>query len=171
MGLDRLEGRHFGTVANHDRRAHHLAPLRIGHADDRHVRERRVIHQCRFDLGRRHRLAAGTDDVLYPADDRVEAFIIERGDIAGAEPAVGGERLGGCLGVVKVAVEQQRSVRLHLAGDRVDADGARVLHRATRAGLALHVGVAQECHGTGLGRAVEHATRGRGDRAANAVEQ
>ena len=96
-------------------RGHDLAPLRIGHADDRDLGDRRVLAEHLLDLGRRDRLAAGADHVARPADDREVAVVVDRAEIAGVVPAVA-ERVGGRLGRVEVAVHEERAAQAHLAG-------------------------------------------------------
>jgi hypothetical protein len=48
--------------------------------------------EAQLDVGRRHVLAArGDQDVLLAIDDLEEAVLGEAADVAGEEPAVGGE--------------------------------------------------------------------------------
>ena len=75
-------------VAVHD----HLADVRAGRLE------------LALDRLRRDVLAArGLDQVLLAVGDAQEAVGVELADVAGAEPAVGVERLGGRVGQVVVA--------------------------------------------------------------------
>ena len=76
-------------------RAGPLAEALVGHGHDRDVAHRRVGVQELLDLGHRHLLAAAVDHVLDPAGDPHVAVGVDPGQIAGAVPAVGGDRLGG----------------------------------------------------------------------------
>ena len=68
-------------------------------------------------------LAAGGDDyLLLPAGDRQESLVVQFAEVAAAEPAVLGERLGGRLLVLPVAGEDRLAVDQHLAVVG-DADG------------------------------------------------
>src|SRR6266540_5171486 len=100
-------------LGHHDR-AHDLAPLRVGQADDRDLADPRVRDERRLDLARRHRLAAGPDDVARPALDRQVALVVEGAEVAGVVPAVA-QRLGGRVGLVEVAVHEQLAADADLA--------------------------------------------------------
>ena len=74
-----------------------------------------------LDVGGREVLAAGRDDdVLLAAGDRQVAVVVELAEVAGVQPAVAVERLGGGLGVLPVAREDVRAAHQDLAvlGDR-----------------------------------------------------
>ena len=59
-----------------------------------------------FEVLRRDVLAAGGDDqVLLAVGDAQEALGVELADVAGVQPAVGVDRLGGGALVLAVAVE------------------------------------------------------------------
>src|SRR5690606_15157906 len=66
-------------------------------------------------LHRADPLAAGLDDVLRAVPQPDVAVRVDRGDVAGLEPTVLGERLGGAL-VVVVAGGDPRAADLQLAG-------------------------------------------------------
>ena len=93
-------------------------------------------------LGGADVLAAADDHVLQATDDLDRAGRVDRGEVAGAEPAVGGERLGG-LGGVEIADAHLRSAGEQLAvvvdahldlADRVAVgDDRRHLRRSVRA--------------------------------------
>ena len=72
----------------HDR-ADLLAQDVVGDADHGGVGHRRVLVQDGLDLDAVHVLAAADDHVLGPVDDVDEALVVEPGDVARVEPAVG----------------------------------------------------------------------------------
>ncbi len=55
-----------------------LTPLRIRQADNGDIREFAARHERRLDLGGRHLLAAGHDEVVQPAED-AQAAVGRRG--------------------------------------------------------------------------------------------
>src|SRR5207248_9933726 len=86
-----------------------------------------------FDVGRRHVLAGDVDDQLFlPVDDRHVAVGVDGGDVAGVQPVVLINGLGGAGGVAAVAAHDRGTAgkqfaivvefELH-AGNR-HADGA-----------------------------------------------
>ena len=86
-----------------------------------------------LDVGRRHVLAGGVDDdLLLAVDDLQVAVLVELADVAGAQEAVLGHRLGGLLRLVAVAehhhvaADEQLAVvgQLHLDAGRRRPDGA-----------------------------------------------
>ena len=91
-----------------------LAPLVRRRADDGGVDHRRMRAQDVLDLARVHVVAAADDQLLRPSDDAEVAVGVELADVAGAEPAVGGERLGVGVGPVEVAGEHVRAPHLDL---------------------------------------------------------
>ena len=96
----------FGTLKRASRPAHHssssfagdavrdderdadLSPALVGHADNGHVGDARMLVEYRLDLGRIDVLAARDVHVLEPALDPVEALVVALGDVTGAQPAV-----------------------------------------------------------------------------------
>ena len=62
-----------------------------------------------------HLLPAPVDHVLDPPGDPDVAALVDPGQVAGAVPAVGRDRLGGQLGTVQVALEQAVGVHLEVA--------------------------------------------------------
>ena len=76
-----------------------LAEAVVGLADDDGVADTRVGLEGGLDGGDRDVLAAPDDDVLEAAGDGDPAVVVDRGPVAGVEPAVGEGGLGG-LGVV-----------------------------------------------------------------------
>src|SRR5919201_2543102 len=110
-----LVRRQAHAVAHDDDGEHRLAPPRIGHPDDGRLSDRRMRVEDVLDLGGVHVLAAADDHVLFAVDERQESLLVEPPEVAGAEPAVGGERLGRRLGLVPVAGEHVRPTELDLA--------------------------------------------------------
>ena len=92
-----------------------LAPLLVGHADQRGLGDARVGEHHRLDLGRVDVLAAGDEHVLRAALDGEEALVVLDGEVAGLQPAVA-DRLGGCLGPAPVAGGDVRAADQQLAG-------------------------------------------------------
>ena len=104
----------------------------------------------RLDVRRRHVLAGRVDDqLLLAVDDRDVAVLVDRGHVAGVQPAVVVERLGGAVGQVAVAdhddlrADEQLAVlgQLDLDARRRQPDGADLdplarVRRARAAGLA-----------------------------------
>ena len=94
-----------------------------------------------LELGGGDVLAAGGDDelLLAPGDTQV-AVLVEGADVAGAEPAVCREGLGGGLGVVVVGGEHTQTPHLDLVV-LTDADLVAAYGRADGADLVEPVGV------------------------------
>ena len=99
----------------HDEGAGALAEALVGHGHDRHLGDRGVGVEQLLDLGHRHLLAAAVDDVLDAPGDPQLPVAVERGEVAAAIPAVGGDRLRGQVGPVEVAVEQAVGEHLEVA--------------------------------------------------------
>src|ERR1700691_3105341 len=95
------EGNHFGRVDAgpvpwHDDGPHGLAPPLIRDADHGDLGEIRVGGEDILDLCRIDVLASGDDQVLSPVDEVDPTLVVQVPEVAGAQPAVLGER-GGCL--------------------------------------------------------------------------
>ena len=121
--------------------------------DDEHLADEWVAAQAVLELGGGDVLASGGDDeLLLASGDAQVAVLVEGADVAGAEPAVGGEGLGGGRGVVVVGGEDSDTADLDLLvltdADLVAADG-----RADGADLVEPVGVDAD-RADGLGQAV-----------------
>ncbi len=82
-----------------DERGDPLAHEFVGIADRDRVAHVGMRFELVLDLGGRDVLAAPDDDVLQAADDREPAVVVERREVAGAEPAVGVERVGVVRGI------------------------------------------------------------------------
>ena len=85
--------RQLGALLEHDARQRPLAPLVVGDADDGGLLDLRVGHQLVLQLDRRDPLAARLDEVLGAVDEAHAAPLVDRGHVAGAQPAVVGEAL------------------------------------------------------------------------------
>ena len=59
-----------------------------------------------LDLAREHVEPTGDDHVLGAVDDEPEPVFVFTRDVAGVQPAVGGERLRGLLGQIEVTTGQ-----------------------------------------------------------------
>ena len=87
----------------HDERLADLAEPLVGNADDRGLRDRRVLAQHLLDLGGVAVEAADDEHVLAAIRDAQEALLVEHADVAGVQPAVGVDRLGRRGGILEVA--------------------------------------------------------------------
>ena len=118
-----------------------------------------------LDVRRRHVLAGGVDDeLLLAVDDLQIAVLVELADVAGVQPAIGVDRLGGLLGRAAVAEHHDLAAHEHLAviGDR-DLDAGR--GRADGAELDL-LGRVDAAGAAGLGHPPQL-----GERDADRVEE
>src|SRR6267142_5829398 len=91
-----------------------LDPLGVRHGDHRRLQHLRVAHDQVLDVHARHPLAPGLDQILGPVGDLDVAFRVDRGDVSGAEPAVGREAVRR-LGVVVVGGDDPGAAHLQLA--------------------------------------------------------
>ena len=107
------------TRAQHDERHTDLAQPLVGDADHRGLLNVGVAKQRVLDLGRVGVEAAHDEHVLRPADDAQAAALVDHAEVAGAQPAVGGERRGGRLRVVEVASHHGRASQHDLPGSPV----------------------------------------------------
>src|SRR6476661_285497 len=127
-----------------------------GAVDEELADERAQPLEARLDLGRRDVLAAGgLEDVLLAVGDVEEAALVDAPDVAGVEPAVLGQHLGGRLGVVVVAAHDAGALDEDLTVLVGDADlraGQRPAHRAVLVRAVLG-GVHRRARGR-LGQAV-----------------
>src|SRR2546430_1281866 len=72
-----------------------LAEHLVRDADDGGVDDAGMLEQHLLDLDAVHVLAAPDDHVFRPVDEVQEPVLVEPSNVAAAEPAVGGDRLGG----------------------------------------------------------------------------
>ena len=93
-----------------------LAALAVGQADHGHVADARVCVEQVLDLLGGDVLALADDDVLQATGEHDVAVGADVADVAGAEPAVVVERLGGQLGV-GVPLGDHRALDADLAVD------------------------------------------------------
>ena len=130
-----------------DERRRDLADLDVGHADHGGVGHVGVFEEHCFELGRCHLEAVVLDQLLDPPDDEQVPVGVDAGEIAGVQPAVGVDGLGGRGGVVEVSGHHLWSPHEQLA-DLVDTEcsafvvdderfGVRHGHAA---GARFHVG-------------------------------
>ena len=92
-----------GTLLEHDEGLGRLAAGVVGHGEHRGLEDGRVLLKHALDLVGRDVLAGRDDEVLLAPRDPQVAVGVDAGHVARAEPAVGGERLGGLVGSVVVA--------------------------------------------------------------------
>ena len=83
------------AVTQDHRRDRHLALALVGHPDHRRLGDGGVLAERRLHLDREHRVAAVLDHVLLAAGELEHPEAPAAGEVAGAQPAVGGERLVG----------------------------------------------------------------------------
>ena len=132
---ERLDGHAARAGARDDHRGHDLAPLHVGHADDRDLERRRDASPSTASTsgGATVSPPVRITSRARPTIDDV-AVVVEHAEIAGVVPAVD-ERLGGRVGIVEVAVHQERAAHADLAAlvePHLDAG----LRDADAAGLA-----------------------------------
>ncbi len=123
----------------------------IGNADDGRIGNRWMGQQQRLELGRRDLESLELDQLLDPIDDRQVAVLVDEADVAGMQPAVFVDRVGGCLRVVQVPLHHLRSTHPHLA------DAAHVLVVAV---LHVHDPAFGIRHGDAAGAGLEPAHPG-----------
>src|SRR5690606_37440576 len=99
-----------------------FAVIRVRHADDGRFDDARERVERQLDFLGIDVVAAAEDQILGTSDDGEVAVRIQLTDVAGAEPAVGGEFLARLFGHAPVTGEHVRSLDLHHAGR---ADGQR----------------------------------------------
>ena len=144
-----LVSRRLLALAQHHARERALAPLGVRQADHRGLGHRRVRHDLVLELDRADPLAARLDHVLGAVAQLDVAVRIDGGDIAGLQPPVVGERLGGPLVVVvgrrdpraahlqltrRLAVPRLLLGRARLHDARLDPE-QRLAHRGAQVGL------------------------------------
>src|SRR5262245_43999871 len=91
MARQLLERGSLGAGAQAQDRTRDLSRRSVGHPDDGHLRDSRMVGEHVLDLARTDVLALADDDVLLAARDAEIALAVERAQVAGAEPPVGGE--------------------------------------------------------------------------------
>src|SRR5215470_8976216 len=90
-----------------------LTPVGVWYPGDGGLGDGGVLLQHRFDLTGVDVEAAGDDHLLDAAADlQLARGGVEAADVAGAEPAIGGEGLGRGCGVARVTVEDVRAADL-----------------------------------------------------------
>ena len=113
----------------------------------------------RLDVRRRHVLAGRVDDELLLAVDDLEvAVLVELADVAGVQPAVGVDRLGGLLGLVAVAPPMTTSERISTSPSSASlistpATGGPTVPILILSGGLTRAGAAGLGHAPQLGRA------------------
>ena len=91
---DDVVGRQPGAGAQHDQRLDRLAGVGVGDAEDGRLLDVGVRQQHLLDLARVDVEAADQDQLAPPVDQVQVAVLVEVGDVAGGEPAVGVRALG-----------------------------------------------------------------------------
>ena len=82
-------------VGHHDVGLHRLARVRVGHADDRDLRRRRGARASTSSTSAGYTLKPDTMiRSLARSTRKRKPVVVDHGDVAGAQPAVGGERRG-----------------------------------------------------------------------------
>ena len=114
--LDEIDELGLGDISlERDEGGADLAEPSIGHAHDLRSRDRGMRQQHLLDLGRGDVLATDAEDVLGAADHAQATVLGQHADIAGAQPAVLGEHLGGFVRVLVVAAHHVPAAHLNLA--------------------------------------------------------
>ena len=94
-------------LAEHDERLDELAAIRVGHADDGALGDRRMLEERALDLERADAVGRGEDHVVRSADEPEVALLVADGTIARHVPAVA-ERRVRVVGRLPVAGEERR---------------------------------------------------------------
>src|SRR6185437_1120329 len=92
-----------------------LVPFRMLDADDRGLGDVRVAHRRVLDIDRADPLAAGFDHVLAAVDDLHIALLVDRRDVAGAEPALVVEGRRARRLIIEIAADDPRAAHQQLA--------------------------------------------------------
>ena len=159
VGVDGL-----ARLRSHDG-VHGLDPLGVRDAEDGDLGNLRVGGDDALDLGAVDVLAATDDHVLDPVEDIDEALVVGAAEVAGAQPAVLGDRFRRGLGLAEVALHRLLGAEPHLTrltrrdilpGVGVDDAHLRALDGLARGGEPLGVGFV--------------AVRGRAERGDDATE-
>ncbi len=109
-------GRPSRPGASDDERHADLAEPLVGDADHRGLLDVGMAQQRVLDLGRVGVEAADDEHVLRPADDAQAPGVVDHAEVAGAQPAVGRQRLRGRLGIVEVVRHDAAAAQQDLAG-------------------------------------------------------
>src|SRR3954453_23601015 len=111
------------VAGRHDERDDLLAPALGRHAGDRDLGDGRMVLERRLDLPGINVEPAADDELLRaPGDLEAAVPVVDPAEVAGAEPAVAGQRLRRRLGPVPVAVEDLRAADEDLAVLAVEPD-------------------------------------------------
>src|SRR5690606_14274738 len=105
------------TLVAHDAGDRALTPLRVGYADDRRLLHLGHRNDLVLELDGADPLAARLHKVLRAVDEEDVSLRIDRRDVAGLQPTVGGERLVVPV-VAVVAGRDPRAALLQLAAAR-----------------------------------------------------
>jgi len=92
------------------KRDRNLAVGGVRAGDDGGVGHRRVARQERLQLGGRDLVGADLDELLEPVDDEHVAVLVHVAEVAGVQPFVGVEDLGGGIGTAQVAGHHLRTL-------------------------------------------------------------
>src|SRR3954451_22608266 len=144
-------------AGGNDERDDLLAPAFRRHAGDGDLRDGRVVLERRLDLARVDVEPTADDELLAAAGDlEAPVLVVEPAEVAGAKPAVAGERLGRRVRPAPVAVEDLRTADEDLAIGAVEAhlDAGQRPADAARAPRAV-VGVGDVEAGLGAAVALE----------------
>ena len=126
---DQLRLGGVGAVGRHHPGPAHLAEALVGHARDIGLADRLVVGEPLLDLLGRDQLAADLEQLLAAPGQFEVAVRADPAQVAGAQPAVRVDQLGGALGVVEVAARHDRAAHAQLplgaagqhgAAERVD---------------------------------------------------
>src|SRR3954454_6467108 len=100
-----------------------LTPALGSHAGDRDLGDGRMVLERRLDLAGIDVEPTADDELLRaPGDLEAAVPVVDPAEVAGAKPAVAGQRLGRRVGAVPVAVEDLRAAHEDLAVLAVEAD-------------------------------------------------
>src|SRR5215468_8274536 len=104
-----------GRGPEHHEGLGHLPGLRVGPADDGHVRNRRVAEQDGLQLGRRHLVSLVLDQFLDPVGHVEPPAGVGGDDVAGVDPSAGVDRGRGRPGIAEIPAHRARRAHQQLA--------------------------------------------------------
>src|SRR6516225_9395139 len=103
-------------IAADDKKLHGLAAAWVRHADRGRLAHARILHGDIFDLAGKRLKPRDIDHVFLAVKQSQKTVRIESADVAGVEPAVGGQHLLGLLRPLPIAEHYLRAAHANLAG-------------------------------------------------------
>ena len=104
-----------GFVLQHDERFRHLTSLLVRAGDHGRVGDGRMAQQDRLQFSGSDLEGLVLDELLEPVDDREPTVGVGDTDIAGVQPPFGVDRLCSRVGLVQVALHDERAAQADLS--------------------------------------------------------